>query len=75
MITDLAQRYGKTPGQIVLRWHIELGLVAIPKSSRPERLRANIDIFDFTLSADDVDAISALDRGESAATDSDTSGH
>ncbi len=75
VITDLAERYAKTPGQIVLRWHMELGLVAIPKSSSLERLRANIDIFDFALAAEDVAAISALDRGESAATDSDTSGH
>ena len=75
VITKLAERYEKTPGQIVLRWHMELGLVAIPKSSSPERLRANLDVFDFALSAEDVDAISGLDRGESAATDSDTSGH
>jgi 2,5-diketo-D-gluconate reductase A len=75
LITELAQRYQKTPAQIVLRWHMELGLVAIPKSSSPERVRANLDIFDFALSADDLDAVSTLDRGESAATDSDTSGH
>jgi len=75
VITALAERYHKTPGQIVLRWHMELSLVAIPKSSSPQRLRANIDIFDFALSAADVDVISALDRGESAATDSDTAGH
>jgi 2,5-diketo-D-gluconate reductase A len=75
VITDAAERYGKTPGQIVLRWHMELGLVAIPKSSSPDRLRANLDIFDFTLAPEDVDAISALDQGEAAATDSDTSGH
>jgi 2,5-diketo-D-gluconate reductase A len=75
VITTLAQRYGKTPAQIVLRWHMDLGLVAIPKSSSPERLRANLDIFDFALMPEDVEAVSALDRGESAATDSDTSGH
>jgi 2,5-diketo-D-gluconate reductase A len=75
VITDVAERYGKTPGQIVLRWHMELGLVAIPKSSSPDRLHANLDIFDFTLADEDVDAISALDQGEAAATDSDTSGH
>lgn len=75
VITKLAEQYGKTPGQLVLRWHMELGLVAIPKSSNLDRLRANLDVFDFALSSEDVDAISSLDRGESAATDSDTSGH
>jgi 2,5-diketo-D-gluconate reductase A len=75
VITDLAQRYGRSAGQIVLRWHIELGLVAIPKSGDPGRLRANIDIFDFALTPDDVAAISSLDKGEAAATDSDTAGH
>jgi 2,5-diketo-D-gluconate reductase A len=75
VVLDLAERYGKTPTQIVLRWHIELGLAAVPKSSNPERLRQNIDIFDFTLSCADVAALSALDRGESAAADSDAFGH
>lgn len=75
VITGLAERYGRTAGQIVLRWHMELGLVAIPKSGDPGRIRANIDIFDFALSPEDAIAISALDKGESAATDSDTTGH
>jgi len=75
VVKDLAEKYGKTPAQIVLRWHIELGLAPIPKSSSPERLRQRIDIFDFALDADDIAALSALDRGESAATDSDTAGH
>lgn len=75
VVKDLAEKYGKTPAQIALRWHIELGLAPIPKSSNPERLRQNIDVFDFSLPPDDVAALSALDRGESAATDSDTSGH
>lgn len=75
IIVSLAERYARTPAQIVLRWHIELGLVTIPKSSSPERLRANIDIFDFSLSADDVEAIASLDQGEDAATDSDKAGH
>ncbi|HLR96248.1 MAG TPA: aldo/keto reductase [Jiangellaceae bacterium] len=75
LVKDLAQKYDKTPAQIVLRWHIELGLAPIPKSGNPERLRQNIDVFDFSLSTDDITAMSALDRGESAATDSDTAGH
>jgi 2,5-diketo-D-gluconate reductase A len=74
-ITELATRYERTPAQIVLRWHLELGLVAIPKSSTRSRIRENIEIFDFELSTDDVAAISALDRGEGAAVDSDRFGH
>jgi 2,5-diketo-D-gluconate reductase A len=74
-IVDIARQRGKSPAQVVLRWHIELGLVAIPRSSNPERIRQNLDIFNFSLSADEVRALSALDRGEAAAVDSDTSGH
>lgn len=75
IIRRLAEQRGKTPAQIVLRWHIELGIVTIPKSSNPERIRQNIDIFDFSLSRDEVASISALDRGEEGAADSDTFGH
>ena len=74
-IVDIARRHGKSPAQVVLRWHLELGLVAIPRSSNPERLGQNLDVFDFALSRDEIQALSALDRGESAAADSDTSGH
>jgi 2,5-diketo-D-gluconate reductase A len=62
-VTSLAERYGRTPAQIVLRWHIELGLVPVPKSSDPQRLRQNLDIFDFSLSPEDVASLSSLDRG------------
>jgi 2,5-diketo-D-gluconate reductase A len=75
VITRVAQRYGKTPAQVVLRWHIELGLVTVPKSGQPQRIRENIDIFDFTLTAEEVSEISALDQGENAAVDSDSFGH
>jgi 2,5-diketo-D-gluconate reductase A len=75
VVTDLADRYGKTPAQIVLRWHLDLGLTAVPKSSDPERLRQNLDLFDFALTTDDIAALSALDQGESAAADSDAFGH
>ncbi len=75
VIVDLAERYGRTPAQIVLRWHMELGLTAVPKSSDPERLAENLDIFDFSLTSEDVAAISGLDEGESAAADSDSFGH
>jgi 2,5-diketo-D-gluconate reductase A len=75
VVTGIAEQIGRTPAQVVLRWHIELGLVAIPKSSDPARLRQNLDIFDFSLTAEQVTAISALDQGEAAAADSDRTGH
>jgi diketogulonate reductase-like aldo/keto reductase len=61
--SSLAAKYGKTPGQVVLRWHIQHGISVIPKSVRPERITENIDIFDFVLTADEVAAIDALDTG------------
>jgi diketogulonate reductase-like aldo/keto reductase len=60
----LANKYEKTPAQIVLRWQIQLGTSPIPKSVRPERIAENIDIFDFTLAPEEVQSISALDIGE-----------
>jgi len=75
VIADIAARHDKTAGQVVLRWHVELGLVAIPRSANPQRIAQNIDVFDFSLSAEEVAAISALDRGEAAAADSDLVGH
>ena len=74
-IGDVARSHGKTPAQIVLRWHVQLGLVPIPKTSKPERLAENIDVFDFELSPDDMDRIAALDRHGAGAVDSDRFGH
>jgi 2,5-diketo-D-gluconate reductase A len=74
-LATLAAKYEKTPAQIVLRWHIELGLVAIPKSANPVRIAQNIDIFDFTLTDDEVASITMLDTGEQQRADSDTGGH
>jgi 2,5-diketo-D-gluconate reductase A len=74
-LATIAATYGKTPAQVVLRWDIDLGVVAIPRSSNPERLAQNIDIFDFTLTADEIAAISALDTGAEKRADSDTGGH
>lgn len=62
-IIDIAARYRKTPAQIVLRWHLELGTIAIPKSVTPERIRSNFDLFDFSLESADLKAIAALDQG------------
>jgi len=61
VVEALARKHGKTPAQIVLRWHIERGLIAIPRSSHPARIRENIAIFDFALDADDMAKFTALD--------------
>jgi 2,5-diketo-D-gluconate reductase A len=63
VVGQLAAKHGKTPAQVVLRWHIEHGFCAIPKSVKPHRIAENIDIFDFQLKADEVAAIDALDTG------------
>ncbi len=70
-IAEIAQAHGKTPAQVVLRWHIQLGLVVIPRSSKAERIRENIDIFDFELTTSEVEAISALHTGERLGADPD----
>jgi 2,5-diketo-D-gluconate reductase A len=74
-ITEIAEVHGKSPTQVVLRWHIQLGLVAIPRSGNPGRIAENIDIFDFELGAAEMDRINALDRGEVGIADSDHAGH
>ena len=64
VIGEIAQRLGRTPAQVTLRWHIERGDIIFPKSMHADRIRENFALFDFSLSAQDVAAISALDRGE-----------
>ncbi|MGW3459927.1 aldo/keto reductase, partial [Streptomyces olivaceoviridis] len=59
----IAARHGKSPAQVVLRWHLQLGNIVIPKSVTPARMRENLDVFDFTLSDEEMAAIAALDRG------------
>ena len=71
-IVSTAGRVGKSPAQVVLRWHIERGDIVFPKSVTPSRIKENIDIFDFELSAEDVAAISALNRNERTGPDPDT---
>jgi 2,5-diketo-D-gluconate reductase A len=75
VITAIANDHGRSPAQVVLRWHIQLGLVAIPRSSNAGRIAENINIFDFELTEQEMSRISALDRGDSAVTDSDVFGH
>jgi len=67
-ITRIADRVGKTPAQVVLRWHIERGDIVFPKSVTPSRMQENFELFDFEFGPDDVDEISALDRGEDGRT-------
>jgi len=64
VITDIAERVGSTPAQVVLRWHIERGDIVFPKSTTPARIRENLQLFDFRLEPDDVERIAALDKGE-----------
>lgn len=62
-IVAIAQKHGKTPAQVVLRWQVQLGNVVIPKSVTPSRIRENIDVFGFELDDDDLAAFAALDEG------------
>jgi len=73
-LATLAERYGKSPAQVVLRWHVQLGNIVFPKSSRPERMRENIDVFDFELSDDDMQAVSGLGTGTRMGPDPDEFG-
>ncbi|MGP4015118.1 aldo/keto reductase [Saccharopolyspora sp. 5N708] len=73
-LSALAEKYGKTAAQIVLRWHIQLGNVTIPKSATPSRIKENIEVFDFELAEDDVAAITALETGQRIGPDPDVFG-
>jgi 2,5-diketo-D-gluconate reductase A len=64
-IGEIAERLGRTPAQVVLRWHIQRGSIVFPKSTTPARIEENFALFDFELDADEVGRIDALDRGES----------
>jgi 2,5-diketo-D-gluconate reductase A len=75
VINEIASNRGKSVAQVILRWHVQLGLVPIPKSGNPDRIAENFDVFDFELTDADMDAITSLDRGENQATDSDVFGH
>ena len=63
LLRELGAAHGKTPAQIMLRWHLQEGRSAIPKSTNPGRIAENFDVFDFELSADELSRIDALDRG------------
>jgi 2,5-diketo-D-gluconate reductase A len=67
-ITRIAEEVGKTPAQVVLRWHIQRGDIVFPKSVTPSRMRENFELFDIELGTEDMEAISALDCGEDGRT-------
>ena len=64
VIGEIAERVDRTPAQVILRWHIELGNVVIPKSVTPARIQENFDIFDFSLTEEDLEAIAGLETGD-----------
>ena len=71
-ITAVAEAHDRTPGQVVIRWHIQLGNIVIPKSVTPERIEQNFRVFDFELSQDEMAAIEALDANERTGPEPDT---
>ncbi|TYL54492.1 aldo/keto reductase [Agromyces mariniharenae] len=71
LLADLADKRGRTPAQVVLRWHLELGNIVIPKASSAARLRENLDVFDFALDDEDLAAIATLESGERTGRDPD----
>ena len=74
-ITAPAEQYGKTPAQVVLRWHLDSGRIAVPKSASNVRQRENLDVFDFSLTRQQLAAIDALDTGAGPRLDADSFGH
>ncbi len=74
VIRDLADKYGKTPAQIVIRWHLDSGLVVIPKSVTPSRIAENFDVWDFRLDKDELGEIAKLNQGKRLGPDPDQFG-
>jgi diketogulonate reductase-like aldo/keto reductase len=74
LVSTLADKYGRTAAQIILRWQIDLGHSAIPKSVNPQRIRENADIFDFNLTDEEIAEISALDTGQRGGVDPNSHG-
>ncbi|PWI13855.1 oxidoreductase [Streptomyces sp. Act143] len=72
VLTAIAERYGKSPAQVVLRWHLQLGNIVIPKSVTPARVRENAAVFDFALTDEEMTSIAGLDRGLRTGPDPDT---
>ncbi|AEM82306.1 aldo/keto reductase [Streptomyces violaceusniger] len=71
-LAAIARKHGKSPAQVVLRWHLDLGNVVIPKSVTPSRIQENIDVFDFQLDSEDLSAIDSLEAGNRLGFDPET---
>lgn len=71
VVAEIARRHGKTPAQVIIRWHLQEGLIVIPKSENPDRVRANLDVFGFELSDEDMARIIDLDKPTDGRTSSD----
>lgn len=74
VLVAIAARHGVTPAQVVLRWHLDIGNIVIPKSVTPSRIQANLDVFDFALTEEDLQEIAGLDRGARIGPDPDVLG-
>ncbi|WP_328617916.1 aldo/keto reductase [Amycolatopsis sp. NBC_00355] len=72
IVAELAVKHGRTPAQIVLRWHLQLGNVVIPKSVTPSRIQENFDLFEFTLTEEELESLTPLNRDERTGPDPDT---
>jgi diketogulonate reductase-like aldo/keto reductase len=72
VIAGLAQKHGRTPAQVILRWHVQSGFIVIPKSVKPERIRENFSLFDFELSSDDMAQVEGMDANQRISADPDT---
>ena len=64
VIVTLSEKYGKNAGQIILRFEVQEGVITLPKSTNPERIRTNLDVFDFTLTDEEMDEMRGLDTGK-----------
>jgi len=72
VLAEIGRAHGKSVGQVIIRWHLQIGTIVIPKSGNPRRIRENFAVFDFELADDDMTAIAALDRGGRNGPDPDT---
>jgi 2,5-diketo-D-gluconate reductase A len=71
VVTGMAGKHGRAPAQVVLRWHLQLGNIVIPKSVTPARIRENLDALDFELDAEDLAAVETLETGARVGPDPD----